>query len=279
MRASGFDSTAWTIASLVGVMVFLAAVETLIPLRPRGRSTREVARRVVPNLLLTLITFATNAVLNGAMIAGLAAFEARGMGVLPRLGITGGVALVTTVLMLDLSFYLAHVSMHKVAAFWLVHRVHHSDCFVDVTTSIRQHPLEGLIRYTFTAAFGFFLGSTPAAFAVYRTVSAVNALFEHANVDAPSWFDRSASLVTTWPHMHKVHHSRTARETDSNYGNIFSLWDRLFGTFTPSERGRTVAYGLDGLDEDLTATTRGLLRLPFVDGRAGGPVARRHSAA
>ena len=149
---------------------------------------------------------------------------------------------ITVVLVLDLSFYVAHVAMHKVPSFWRFHSVHHADPAVDVTTTIRQHPGEGVIRYAFMAAFAIPLGASPGAFAVYRVWSALNGLLEHANICVPPWLDSVLSLVTTWPNMHKVHHSREVQDTDTNYGNIVSLWDRLFFTFTPARHGN--AYRL-----------------------------------
>jgi sterol desaturase/sphingolipid hydroxylase (fatty acid hydroxylase superfamily) len=133
---------------------------------------------------------------------------------------------------------------------------------VDVTTTIRQHPGEGVIRYAFMGAFAFALGASPGAFAVYRTWSAVSGLLEHANVRVPSWLGDLLALVFTWPNMHKVHHSRDARFTDTNYGNIVSLRDRVFSTFTPARQGAHVAYGLVGLDDPGAQTTLGLLGLP-----------------
>jgi sterol desaturase/sphingolipid hydroxylase (fatty acid hydroxylase superfamily) len=172
-------------------------------------------------------------------------------------------AAVTVVLALDLSFYVAHVAMHKIPSFWRFHRVHHSDPAVDVTTTIRQHPGEGVMRYAFLAAFAIPLGANPGAFAVYRLWSALSGLLEHSNVRMPLWLDGLFSLVFSWPSMHKVHHSRDVRYTDTNYGNIVSLWDRLFLTFTPSKHGTNIAYGLDGFDDPATQTTAALLALPF----------------
>src|SRR3990172_10601702 len=153
--------------------------------------------------------------------------------------------------------------MHMLPGLWRFHAVHHSDPAVDVTTTIRQHPGESLIRYAFLTAFALALGPSPLAFGVYRAWSAINGLFEHANVRAPLWLDRLLSWVTTWPHMHKLHHSRVPAESNTNFGNLFSLWDRLFSTFTPSGRGTRIAYGLEGLDDPATQTTAGLLALPF----------------
>jgi sterol desaturase/sphingolipid hydroxylase (fatty acid hydroxylase superfamily) len=153
--------------------------------------------------------------------------------------------------------------MHKVPSLWNYHLVHHSDPVVDVTTTIRQHPGEGVIRYAFMGAFAIALGASPEAFAVYRTWSAINGLLEHANVRVPVWLDRIIALVSTWPHMHKIHHSRVREETDTNYGNLFSFWDRIFSTFTPSSRGADIQYGLNGFDDPSMQTLEGLLRLPL----------------
>jgi sterol desaturase/sphingolipid hydroxylase (fatty acid hydroxylase superfamily) len=106
-------------------------------------------------------------------------------------------------------------------------------------------------------------------FAVYRLASALNGLLEHANIELPAWLDRAASWVTTWPSFHKVHHSRVPAETDSNYGNLFSFWDRLLGTSMPASRGATVAFGLEGFDHPAQQTTAGLLAMPFVEDDRG----------
>jgi sterol desaturase/sphingolipid hydroxylase (fatty acid hydroxylase superfamily) len=153
--------------------------------------------------------------------------------------------------------------MHKVPALWNVHRVHHSDPVIDVTTTIRQHPIEGLLRYAVLAACVTLLGVGLVPFAIYRVASVICGLLEHANVRVPRRLDRALALVVTFPNMHKVHHSREQHETDTNYGNILSWFDRLFGTYTPSERGETVVCGLDGFEEPSMQTTAGLLALPF----------------
>jgi sterol desaturase/sphingolipid hydroxylase (fatty acid hydroxylase superfamily) len=252
------------VGGILAVMVVVALLETAVPLHVRGRWHRA---HLGPNLALTFLTFVTNVVYNGALVALLAWLAARDLGVLRLHALPPLVAGALAVVLLDLSFYVAHVAMHKVPAFWRVHRVHHCDPVVDVTTTIRQHPLEGLLRYAFLTVFAAALGVSLGAFAVYRLWSALNALLEHANIRVPPRLDAALSLVTTWPNMHKVHHSRELRETDSNYGNIFSWFDRLFGTYLPSWRGTSVACGLDGFDEPATQTTSGLLALPFRDPR------------
>lgn len=247
-----------TIGAILGVMALVALVEAVLPLHTRGRWHRV---HLAPNLALTLITFGTNMLFNSALLLLVAWLQARGFGLL-RLASLGPVtAGIAAVVLLDFSYYLAHLAMHKVPAFWKVHRVHHSDPVLDVTTTIRQHPLEGVIRYVFMAAFAGALGVGLGAFAVYRAWSALNGLLEHANIRTPPWLDGALSCVTTWPSFHKVHHSRDVRETDTNYGNIFSWFDRLFGTYTPWQRGEKVATGLDGFDVPSLQTTVALLAL------------------
>jgi sterol desaturase/sphingolipid hydroxylase (fatty acid hydroxylase superfamily) len=241
-------------------MAVIAAIELAIPLRARGRWNRD---HLGPNLTLTFLTFAISFFLNVGLVALVAWLEVRGFGVLHWLSLPPLVAGIIAVAALDLAFYAAHRSWHKVPLLWRFHAVHHSDPAVDVTTTVRQHPVESLLRYAAMGAMAVAIGPSPTAFAVYRSASALNALLEHANIRAPLWLDGLLSLVTTWPHMHKVHHSRVPEQTDSNYGNLFSVWDRIFGTFTPSRAGTTIAYGLDGLDTPALQTTRGLLALPF----------------
>ncbi|MEX2207638.1 MAG: sterol desaturase family protein [Myxococcota bacterium] len=249
-------------AVILASMGLVALLESAIPLHARGRWGRA---HVGPNLALTLITFATNGVMNVALVLALIWFQERDLGLLNAVVLPPLAALAVVLLALDFSFYVAHVAMHKRPGLWRFHAVHHSDPEVDVTTTIRQHPGEGLIRYAFLGVFALALGSSPGAFAVYRIATALVGLLEHANLRAPLALDRALALVTTWPYMHKLHHSRAKAQTDSNYGNLFSVWDRLFGTYTPSRLGTTVCYGLDGLDEPDTQTTRGLLALPFRD--------------
>jgi sterol desaturase/sphingolipid hydroxylase (fatty acid hydroxylase superfamily) len=263
---------AGTLAAIVVAMAVLAAVEAAIPLRARSKAQRA---RLGTNLALTGVTFATNLVLNAALVGGLAWLQARELGLLNRLSLPPLVATAVVLIVLDFSFYAVHVAMHALPGLWRFHRVHHADRFVDVTTTLRQHPGEGVIRYVVMAAFAFALGASPAAFAIYRACSALNALPEHANVRVPAWLGWALSLVTTWPTMHKVHHSRRANETDTNYGNLFSVFDRLFGTFTPAARGVDVPYGLDGHDDPAAQTLPALLALPFRRERRPTTVRRR----
>jgi sterol desaturase/sphingolipid hydroxylase (fatty acid hydroxylase superfamily) len=243
------------LASILAAMALVAAVETVIPLHARGRQHRA---HLGPNLALMLVAFVTNMVMN----AGLLLLAAQSFGLLHWLAVGPVAAAVAGIVVLDLSWYALHRAMHRVPGLWRVHRVHHSDPVIDVTTTIRQHPLESVLRYATLAFVVTIFGIGPAAFAIYRAWSVFAGLVEHANVRLPRWLDRGLALVIVSPDMHKVHHGRDMRDADTNFGNMFSLHDRVLGTFTPAARGRTVVCGLDGFDEQSTAD---LLAMPFRD--------------
>jgi sterol desaturase/sphingolipid hydroxylase (fatty acid hydroxylase superfamily) len=249
-----------TLGLMVAAFALIAGVETLIPLHRRQDWNRI---HVAPNLVLTVFTVATGVVFNAALVLALMALEARGFGLLHwwRLPPLAAVALVIATL--DLATYALHVSMHKLPLLWRVHRVHHADPVLDVTTSIRQHPVEGLLRYLAMGIPACILGASPGAFAVYRAWSLFNGLGEHANIKIPRWLDRLLVRFFVTPDMHKIHHARTPALADTNYGNIFSFFDRAFSTFTVSDEGAQVRTGLDGFDDRTRQTTGALLALPF----------------
>ena len=265
--ASGLSS----LAAIFVAMAFVALLEALAPFRARGAWSRA---HLGPNLTLTVLTFAVNLLLNAALLALLLAVESSGLGLLRLLAVPPLAAAVLAVAALDLSFYAAHVSWHKIPALWRFHAVHHADPTLDVTTSIRQHPGESLMRGLVLAAAIVVVGPSAGAFAFYRVASALNALLEHANLRVPRALDELLALVTTWPSYHKIHHSRNRAETDSNYANLFSVWDRLFGTYTPPARAASVVYGLEGMDEPALQTVGALLAQPFRARGRGGARAR-----
>ncbi|HUP90935.1 MAG TPA: sterol desaturase family protein [Solimonas sp.] len=256
----GDTSVVPKIVLLLGLMAILAIAETWIPLRDFGQPR---AQRWRPNLALTLVFLLMNLLLTAGVLGLALWMERRQLGPLHWLGLPAPVAFVLGIVLLDGFAYLAHMLMHRVPWLWRVHRVHHSDAAVDVTTTFRQHPLETLLRFAFTALPAVLLGVSPAATAAYRLMSGVNALFEHANLRVAAPLDRGLRWLLVTPHMHKVHHSRRQAETDSNYGNILSAFDRVFGTYTPTERAAAVRYGLDEFGDEGVQSFTALVQLPW----------------
>ena len=234
-----------TITFLFGLMGALSFVELMIPLFVHSRNQR----RTRTNLGLTIVTFLLNWGLYAAaaIVALLASLH--GKGVLTGLHLSPFVLLVVSVVTLDLATYFAHVTMHKIPVLWRFHRVHHSDAFVDATTTFRQHPLEGIWRFLWIIVPVWILGLPASSVAVYRILSASNGLIEHSNIRIGQWLDPLLSLIWTTPNMHKIHHSRSPQQTDSNYGNLLALCDRVFGTFRPTKEALAVRYGLESVDD------------------------------
>lgn len=244
---------------LVTAMAVLALLEAVLPLRERTVWSR---RHLAPNIGLTVITVVTNVLLNVPLLIALAWSQRQGWGLFHLLDLPLWADLLGAVVVLDLAWYVTHRTLHQTPWLWRLHAVHHSDPIVDVTTAIRQHPAEGIVRYVFLLAFGLVFGVSPTGFALYRIWSALQGQFDHANLRLPLWLDEAISWVSASPNMHKVHHSRDARFTDTNYSSILSIWDRIFGTFMPPQRGLNVAYGLEGYDDPARQSLAGLLRLP-----------------
>ena len=255
------------LSALVVGCGILWVIEALAPLY-HFRAGR--MRRSLPNLGLTLTTVALNLLL-GIGAAALVAWSSRhGVGLLPTLDLPAWAALAVGVVSLDLAAYWAHVLLHRVPFGWRLHRVHHSEPEVDVTTALRQHPGETVWRVAFQLATTIALGAPLWVVVLYLMASTANAQLEHANVRLPERLDRVLRLVFVTPNMHKTHHSRAPDETDTNYANLLSIWDRLFGTYTPQVDFGRLRYGLDGFDAPERQSFVALLGLPFSGRTAEG---------
>ena len=159
--------------------------------------------------------------------------------------------------------YLAHYTEHKIKPLWMIHLVHHSDHKVDTTTANRHHPLESVIRFGFTLFGVLVVGAPIAIVMIYQSMSLVFTQFNHANIKIPRSVDKLLSCVIVSPDMHKVHHHNLLPYTDANYGNIFSIWDRLLGTYLHLDRDKIV-YGVDTFpDEANNSSLKELLKQPF----------------
>lgn len=167
------------------------------------------------------------------------------------------------VLALDFSSWLVHLVMHKVPLLWRFHLIHHSDTNVDVTTGLRHHPGDSLLRGIFFLLLILISGAPMYSVMIYQTLVVIATAFTHANISLPVSVDKALSFILISPNMHKIHHHWKQPYTDSNYGAVFSIWDRLLGTFKSLDI-KQVRYGLDRYypedkDEDIML----LLKKPF----------------
>ena len=158
---------------------------------------------------------------------------------------------------MDLVSVLSSLCRHNVKPLWMIHLVHHSDHKVDTTTANRHHPLESLIRFSFTL-FGVFVSGAPIGVVMlYQSLSIISTQFTHANIRLSKRLDKLISYIFVSPDMHKIHHHFRLPYTDKNYGNIFSIWDRIFGTFVYYDREK-IKYGVDVFpDESKNSNIKG----------------------
>ncbi len=215
--------------AFVGIFVVMAIWEVLSPRRPQpiaraGRWPSNLGMVVLDSVLVRLL-IPTTAV-------GLAAFAQRHeWGLWHALQAPVWLALIASLLLLDLTIYLQHVLFHAVPGLWRLHRMHHTDLEFDVTTGARFHPLEILLSLVIKLGVIVALGAPALAVLIFEVVLNATSMFNHGNVRMPLWLDGLLRWLVVTPDMHRVHHSWYPHETNSNFGFNLPWWDRLFGTY------------------------------------------------
>lgn len=222
-------------------------------------------KHAIPNLFFTLTTIIINFLLAYLLLNISDIVTSNKFGLLNWLPIIPiWINVFLGILFLDLiGAYLPHWLEHKIKPLWMIHLVHHSDHHVDTTTANRHHPLESLIRFTFTLIGVLITGANIGIVMLYQSISLISTQFNHANIKLPKRVDLFLSYFFVSPDMHKTHHHYRLPFTDSNFGNIFSIWDRLFGTYKAISREKLV-YGVDVFfDENANGKIETLLKQPF----------------
>lgn len=159
--------------------------------------------------------------------------------------------------------YAVHWSEHKVKWMWKFHLIHHTDTHVDTTSANRHHPGESVFRFVFTTAGVLLVGTPMWIVFLYQSLSVVLSQFNHANISLPAWLDKGMSWVIVSPNMHKVHHHYQLPYTDSNFGNIFAIWDHIFGTYRDLSPDKIV-FGVDThMKQEENSRLGNLLQIPF----------------
>ena len=213
----------------LGVLVAMAVWELAAP-----RRRREIPRviRWTNNLGLVVIDTIVLRLSFPILAVGLAVIaQDRGWGLFNIIEAPGWVAVLVSIVILDLVIYLQHVMFHAVPALWRLHRMHHADLEFDVTTGLRFHPVEILLSMGIKLAMVMALGPPAVAVLIFEVLLNATAMFNHSNIRLPMLVDRFLRLIVVTPDMHRVHHSIIPEETNSNFGFNLPWWDRLLGTY------------------------------------------------
>lgn len=247
---------------IVGGITIFWFLEGLFPL---VRFNYKKWQHAIPNFFFTLTTIVINLSMAFLLLNTSDWTIHNNFGLLQWIpGLTLWGEIILGVLLLDfVGAYLPHYTEHRIKPLWMIHLVHHSDPNVDTTTANRHHPLESIIRFSFTLLGVFIIGTSIGIVMLYQALSLVSTQFNHANIRLPKKLDQWISYIIVSPDMHKIHHHYRLPYTDTNFGNIFSIWDRMLGTFSNYEREKII-YGVDVFpDEKKNSEIKSLLKQPF----------------
>ena len=256
----------------VGVFIAMALWEVAGPRRERsvGRAARWPA-----NLGVTILnSVVVRMLVPGGAVAMAVAAERHHFGLLNQVALPDVIAVATAVILLDLVIYLQHVMFHAVPVLWRVHRMHHADIDLDVTSGARFHPLEIVLSMVIKLGVVAALGTPASAVLVFEVLLNATSMFNHSNVAMRAGVDRVLRLIVVTPDMHRVHHSIVARETNSNFGFNLPWWDRWFGTYRaePGAGQLGMTIGIEQFRGPRELALGRMLTQPFREGVGAYPI-------
>ncbi len=239
-------------AVVIGVLVVFLVLERLFPVAKAIGGLRRVGK----NLSLGGL----NAVLSWAVVVPLSVFAAHwALGWRPAMW-SGWPGLALDIVLLDLWIYVWHRANHEVQMLWRFHQVHHLDQFLDASSALRFHFGEVFLSSLVRAVVIFLAGVPLASVLVFETLLAMVTMFHHSNLKLPAGIERALSYIIVTPSIHWVHHHAIRADTDSNYSTLLSVWDRLFGTRSQTQRTPDMPIGVETRHDEPLAE---LLSLPI----------------
>lgn len=255
-----------TLIRLTAALGIFGAMITWEAISPRRKQIISRKQRWPVNLGLA----AFNMIMMRLSVGSLAYMSAvtaveQSFGLLNWLATPEWLAIVVTLLMLDVAIYGQHIVLHKCPLLWRLHQVHHTDMEFDATTAVRFHPIEIIISMAYKVLCIFLIGANPLAVVAFEVILNGAATFNHSNINIPEALDKKLRWLLITPDMHRIHHSTIPSETDSNYGFSISCWDRLFKTYKAEPRlsQTTMDIGLSTFRESSELGFMQLIMLPF----------------
>jgi sterol desaturase/sphingolipid hydroxylase (fatty acid hydroxylase superfamily) len=252
-------------AAFFGALILFGLLELIVSRRTAGPRLR----RWRASFSITFLNIMVLGAMGGAGLSLLLAADyaaSTGRGLLNDPAIPAWAAFALGLMVRSFASYLVHVANHKVPWMWRVHRLHHTDLEIDISTTARFHPLEFVYSTPIMLVVVLAFGIPPLAVIVFEIVDAGMAVFNHANIRLPARLNRVLAWVLVTPDVHRVHHSTLQKETDSNFGVTVTWWDRICGTYRtrPTEELATMRLGLKECQDARTTSLSWLLILPFI---------------
>lgn len=246
----------------IAVFVVLLALQTILP---RRALASQISSRIGHNLLLFIVNtlLMRIAVPLSLLVVSVWAAE-QGVGIMNMLALPAWLSVLLCVIVLDFAIYWQHVGTHYWPLLWRMHKVHHADTEMDVTTAIRFHPLELLLSLAFKSVVVVILGAPVWAIIIFELLLFIGPAFNHSNIKLAPKLDALLRLFIATPDTHRAHHSTLIYEQNTNYGFFLIWWDKLFGTYTqvPTDGHENMKIGLLAKD-DQCSTIDEMLIAPF----------------
>ncbi len=249
---------------IIGLVALAAlfAAEGWLPAYAAGRERR--LRHGIDNLGIAAISAAVGAAAAPLLVLSVELAAANGIGLCPALGLGWPACAALTFVLFDLWMYAWHRANHRIPVLWRLHRVHHTDPAMDCTTALRFHPGEILLSTLANCLVLAALGMSLGMLVLYKSIMVLVILFHHSNLAVPVGLDARLRRVLVPPSMHRVHHSAIRAETDSNYGTVFSFWDRLFGSYRLRHDPDQIRFGIGIYGDPAWQRPLRLLQLPLL---------------
>ena len=244
-----------------GSLLFFLVLELLVPYRPSSVSK---VTRWINNIALTVFnSLILQLVFAGAVVRIAMYVSTHRLGVLNMVELPAWVELLVTVAFMDFMLFIWHLLNHEVPFIWRFHRVHHSDLNMDVSTATRFHIGELAISAVIKISLIFFLGASPLGVLIFESALVLCAQFHHSSLKVPRWFETIFWILFVPPSMHRIHHSVVIKERNTNYGTIFSTWDRWLGTLLTGVDQKRLLIGVGAYQKPEELNFHHLLAMPF----------------
>lgn len=246
---------------LIAVLIIMYSIESIVPYLAKPVNKKQ---HDIQNFILTFISFTINGAVSIAVLFTVNYTAEHQLGLFNQVELPAAVEIIGSVMLIDFGSYCLHYMIHKVPFLWAFHRVHHSDINLNTSSSLRFHPIEVVLTQGIYACIAVALfGVSMTSFIIYGTIAIVFVIIQHSNVRFPNWLEKYGRLVFSTPGWHKIHHSDDQKYTDSHFGDVFTFWDRIFGTWhkvNPEE----INYGLKDFADQKRQRAGFLLKSPFV---------------
>jgi sterol desaturase/sphingolipid hydroxylase (fatty acid hydroxylase superfamily) len=245
----------------LSALILLLALESLLPARATG--FRDRLQHSTSNLGIALISAGVGALAAPLLVVSVTLADSRGWGLCNLMDLGWWPCALVSFVLFDLWMYAWHRANHEIPFLWRFHRVHHTDPAMAATTALRFHPGEILFSTLANCAVLVALGMSLDMLVLYKAVMVLVILLHHSNIDIAEALDTALRRLIVPPSMHRVHHSEIRAETNSNYGTVFSFWDRLFRSFRVRSDPERIRFGIGAYDDSDWQGPLQLLRLPL----------------